>query len=138
MAQTCEVIMPAIVRKIVKVEDHPNPDKPHLGVFTLSNGAVCIGVDPTVGVRRFNVDDLCVHVEPGSVIPMWLMDNGFENLKPKGKVKASNFAGVRSEGIMLDVLIQTNSMENYYVVLNNFDSEVVKLDQDVSSFLGIV
>ena len=133
--------MSAIVRKVVKVEAHPNPEKPHLGLFTLSNGAVCIGVNNEDGSRRFNVDDLVVHINPGSVIPQWLINSGFENLaEKKGKVKAEKFSGVVSEGIMLNVLRQSNPVDLlYHIIFNNKieDSTVVTLDQDVTEFLGV-
>lgn len=125
--------MPAFVRRVEEVDSHPSPEKPHLGVFTLSNGAVCIGIDPAEGRRRFAVGDLVVHVEPGSAIPEWI--EGFDNLKNR-KVKASNFAGVRSEGIMLDVYMADFGA---VYVLNPVSgrNRIVSEGDDVGGLLGI-
>ena len=127
--------MPAFVRRVAEVDSHPAVEKTHLGVFTLSNGVVCIGVDPAEGVRRFKVGDLLVHVEPGSVIPEWI--EGFDNLKNR-RVKASNFAGVRSEGIMLNV--EDPFMHDKECYIHNDAQDVgqeFNEGDDVSAHLGI-
>lgn len=125
--------MPAFVRRVEEVDSHPSLEKLHLGVYTLSNGAICIGVDPSEGVRRFAVGDLLVHVEPGSVIPEWI--EGFDNLRNR-KVKASNFAGVRSEGIMLNV--EKTGFEGLCAVRNGDGvARPSSVGDDVTEYLGI-
>ena len=102
----------AEICQVTEVQDHPNSEKAHLGVFILNNGAQLIGVNNEDGSRRFKVDDLLIHVKPGAIIPEKIINSGFENIK-NGKVKASNFAGVRSEGIMLNVSHQMGGKSEF-------------------------
>jgi tRNA-binding EMAP/Myf-like protein len=134
--------MAAIVSQVTKVEDHPSSEKPHLGVFILDNEHQMIGIDNVDGSRRFNVGDLVVHIRPGSIIPEWLINEGFENLKG-GKVKASNFAGVRSEGIMLNCQKDyhwMSTVEEAIITICGEDknlNKAVYLGDDVSEYLDI-
>lgn len=137
--QNREKIMTAIISKVTKVEAHPNPEKSHLGVFTLDDQFQLIGINNEDGSRRFKVNDLVVHVRPGSIIPQWLIDSGFENLKG-GKVKASNFAGVRSEGIMLNTVISVDdpSLVTVHSKFRGMDIDLdAQLGEDVSWHLQI-
>jgi hypothetical protein len=135
--------MSAIVSRVTKVMDHPSAEKPHLGVFLLDDTHQMIGINNGDGSRRFDVSDLVVHIRPGSIIPQWLIEEGFENLKG-GKVKASNFAGVRSEGIMLNCQKAYHWMstaEDAIITISAEDktiSHVVVHGEDVSEFLGII
>lgn len=122
--------MTAIISQVTKVEDHPSPEKPHLGVFTLGEEFQLIGVNNQDGSRRFSVGDLVVHIKPDSIIPQWIIDSGFQNLKG-GKVKASNFAGVRSEGIMLNL---KSDAQGHFIELPA-QRLYVTLGDDISSFL---
>lgn len=119
--------MTAIISQVTQVESHPSPEKPHLGVFTLNGEFQLIGINNQDGSRRFNVGDLVVYIKPDSIIPQWIIDSGFQNLKG-GKVKASNFAGVRSEGIMLN--LQSDDNGKYIEVPDN--RVYVTLGDDIS------
>jgi len=141
----------AEVCQVVEVQDHPNIDKAHLGVFILNTGAQLIGVNNEDGSRRFNVGDFLIHVRPGSIIPEHIVKNGFENVKG-GKIKASRFAGVESEGIMLnlnriggnwcipdELLVESLPMGYKNSVLQTVEIviPIVKLGDDVTEHLGI-
>lgn len=141
----------AVVSKVVEVQDHPNPEKAYLGVFILDSGAQMIGVNNEDGSRRFKVGDLLIHVKPGAIIPEKIINAGFENIK-NGKVKASRFAGVESEGIMLNLGVVNSN----HIIPDNIINEslprgfrdsvklidetvlyVVRLGEDVTELLGV-
>ncbi len=130
----------AEVCQVVEVKDHPVVEKPHLGVFVLNTGAQLIGVNNEDGSRRFDVGDLLIHVKPGAIIPEHIINSGFENVKG-GKVKASRFAGVESEGIMLNLAFAHGYIEDSPCLPQNLMVEpglrVVGLGDDVSEELGI-
>lgn len=127
----------AIVSQVKEVQDHPNEEKSHLGVFILHSGAQLIGVNNEDGSRRFQVGDLLIHVKPGSIIPQKIIDSGFDNVKG-GKIKASNFSGVKSEGIMLNLKKDYASTPHIPDDLHDKETTVyVALDDDVTEILGI-
>lgn len=128
----------AIVSQIAEVKDHPNPEKAHLGVFILNSGAQLIGVNNEDGSRRFKVGDLLVHVKPGAIIPEHIIKNGFENVKG-GKIKASRFAGVESEGIMLNLVFDGEYFIPKALQSNDFNThwDSVIVGQDVSEIIGV-
>lgn len=128
----------AEVCQVAEVQNHPNPEKAHLGVFILNTGAQLIGVNNADGSRRFKVGDLLVHVKPDSIIPEKIINSGFENVKG-GKIKASKFSDVMSEGIMLN-LFSDVKFGGYYVPhtlsVSGLNSAVA-LGDDVTKILGI-
>jgi tRNA-binding EMAP/Myf-like protein len=126
----------AEVCQVVEVKDHPNPEKSHLGVFILNTGAQLIGVNNEDGSRRFNVDDMLIHVKPGAIIPEHIINSGFENVKG-GKIKASRFAGVESEGIMLNLDRIGGEWEIPDELLVDELPTVAVLGDDVAELLGI-
>jgi tRNA-binding EMAP/Myf-like protein len=130
----------AFVRKVVEVRDHPVAEKSHLGVFILDSGEQLIGVNDEDGSRRFNLGDHLVHVLPGAVIPEKIINSGFENVKG-GKIKTSRFAGVESEGIMLNLDSFHGYVGTSSVLPQNLMVEPhfrpVNLGDDVTEELGI-
>lgn len=143
----------AVVSSVVEVQDHPNEEKAHLGVFILNTGGQLIGVNNEDGSRRFNVGDFLIHVRPGAIIPEHIVKNGFENVKG-GKIKASRFAGVESEGIMLNLDrvggnwtiseellsddFRLKAQKNFTTGATESVSPIVYGGEDVSDVLGIV
>jgi tRNA-binding EMAP/Myf-like protein len=129
----------AVIAEVKEVFDHPNPEKAHLGVFVLNTGHTLIGVNNEDGSRRFKVGDWLVHIRPGAIIPETIINNGFENVK-NGKVKASKFSGVESEGIALNLASNehfAHFIEQKYLPSGSFGTYPIELGADVTSYLGI-
>lgn len=100
----------ATVQSVTEVTDHPT--KPTNSVLRLSNGATAISAKLDDGSPRYQPGDLVVFIADGAIVPEALLRDGFWDHEknqgclrgPRGdRVKAGNFAGVRSDGIMFPV-----------------------------------
>ena len=113
MTQAC------IVRKIASVAPHPREDRPDLNVMLTEDNIQFVSQKIDMTIQRYQVGDLVVHIPGGSKLPAELQ----ERLGSRdAKIKAGNFAGVRSEGMLMPV------------------SEVkpdAQLGEDVTEILGV-
>jgi RNA ligase (TIGR02306 family) len=123
------------VESIIKVEDHPNADR--LSVITI-RGYTAISAKNEDGTHRYKAGDNVVYVPCGSVVPEYILRNGFwDETKNKGmlagsegnRVKEIRLRGIFSEGILLPVV--DNKVSNATDVLE------VSTGDNVSEFLGI-
>lgn len=141
--------MTAIITRVSKVEQHP--DAPHLDMVYFEHfpGVVSMKLDD--GSPRYEFGDAVVYVSEGSIVPDYLLKQGFWNEEkgmgilagPKGnRVKASNFRGVRSHAILFPtnqvVFSFDEDFTDLFAIRNEQGkSEKFNLDDDVSEFLGI-
>lgn len=100
------------VKRVTAVEAHPDPEATHLNVVRVSD-AQFVSMKLDGGTPRYAVGDLVVHLPDGAILPTALLvrldvwDEGAGRGRLKGslgnRVKASNFRGFRSEGMLLPV-----------------------------------
>lgn len=110
--------------KILKVEKHPGADK--LSVYTVY-GFQVIG-----GLNQYQEGDLIYYVPVDSIIPNWLEEIIFKDSKVKphnGRIRQIKLRGLASQGL----LINPNAIPE-----GNWAKKNSKLEEDVSSFLGIL
>jgi len=110
----------AVVAKVSKVEQHP--DAPHLDMIYFYNLPGVVSMKLEDGSPRYKEDELVIYITEGSIVPEYLLRQGFWNDEkgigllsgPQGnRVKASNFRGVRSHGILFPLTVVEN-MDVFY------------------------
>lgn len=125
-----------LVEKIDDITNHPDADR--LSIVKI-RGYNCISAKLPDGSHSYNVGDLCVYVPEASIVPNYILKNGFwDDDKNKGilagsngnRVKAIKLRGIVSQGILLRVTNNTIS--------NETTSLVVKHGDNVAEHLGIV
>ena len=123
------------VEKIDSVENHPNADR--LSLIQIK-GYTAISAKLEDGSHRYNPGDLVVYIPCASIVPEYILRDGFwDESKNKGMLAGSNgdrvkeirLRGIFSEGILLPVVDGKIS--------NQIETISVFLDDDVSEFLGI-
>ena len=121
----------AIVLRVSKVEQHPNA--PHLDMVYFHHYPGVVSMKLEDGSPRYKEDELVVYITEGSIVPEYLLRQGFwdeeKNIGllsgPQGnRVKASNFRGIRSHGILFPL-----SVAEKFIPLEN--------GQDISEVLGV-
>lgn len=140
--------------RITSVEEHPDPTGQHLSIMRhTSEGQDYQAVSMKVGsgsdlAPRYQVGDLVLFVYDKTVVPENLLREGFwdhENGRGilggnsgglKGnRVKASNFKGVRSEGIMFPVSTVFDAVAAIEPVEGR--TIVIHVNDDYSALLGL-
>jgi RNA ligase (TIGR02306 family) len=123
------------VVKIDDVSDHPNADR--LSVIKIKD-YLCISGKLEDGSHRYSAGDLVVYVPENSIVPEYILRNGFWDTKnDRGglagsnydRVKAIRLRGIFSQGILLPV--------EAGAVTNEIQEILVSEGDDVSEFLGI-
>lgn len=111
----------ATVEKVAAVQHHPNADK--LDIIRI------LGYDCIVGRDQYKVDDLCVFVQPDSMLPLdktWCQD--LIRYTSKGRIRAVRLRGEWSMGLVVP-------LEDLYE--NNIDGPLVSEGDDVTEELGV-
>lgn len=144
--------MTATVTRVSKVEQHP--DAPHLDMVYFEKFPGVVSMKLEDGSPRYYAGDFVVYVAEGSIVPDYLLRQGFWNedenkgllAGPKGnRVKASNFRGVRSHGILFPLeQVVFGLDEDFQDVFTIKDEAGVNhrftkdnLGDDISEILGI-
>lgn len=99
-----------ILKRVTAVEAHPDATATHLNVVRTAD-AQFVSMVLDSGAPRYAVGDLVVHIPDGAMLPnellrrldVWDDEAGRGRLKGSlgNRVKASNFKGFRSEGMLL-------------------------------------
>ena len=93
--------MPAcIVKRVVSVGPHSREDRQDLNVLRTSDGLQFVSQKVDRTVQRYQVGDLVVHIPHGAILTPALQERLGTD---KPKIKAGNFAGDRSEGMLMPV-----------------------------------
>lgn len=136
--------MSAKVLRVLSVEDHPrNPGSSVVSFGDVQVVAMKIREDGSAR-PRYAVGDLVVFVSDASLVPEYLLRQGFwDDEKGKGilrgskgdRVKAGNFQEVRSDGIHFPV--EADGQGGGTVRNAAGESLSVREGEDVSEFLGV-
>ena len=99
-----------LIKKVTSVESHPDVSATHINVIRTQDSQF-VSMKLEDGSPRYKVGDLIVHIPDGALLDENLMKRldvwDYENNKGKlkgskgNKIKASNFRGFRSEGMLL-------------------------------------
>ena len=131
-----------LVLPIEDVYDHPNADR--LSLCKVRDFITVAGKLED-GSPRYKKGDLIVYCPEGSVIPEYLLKQGFwDDKNGKGgltgslgnRVKAIKLRGVLSQGIMFPTLKVIDLILSAHIS-NEHESKIVNSGDDVSEFLGI-
>jgi tRNA-binding EMAP/Myf-like protein len=86
------------VKRVTDVGPHPREDRDDLNVLHTQDGLQFVSQKIDRTVQRYQPGDLVVHIPHGAILPPALQ----ERLGAReAKIKAGNFAGVRSEGMLM-------------------------------------
>lgn len=139
------------VRRILKVEEHPNADR--LTLVTV-DGYRCISNKKEDGSWRYQEGDLVVYIPEAAVVPEWLLRkmNMWNEEQGKGilagskgdRVKAIKLRGILSQGILYPVGDTADEFDTAltdysgsFVELEDGDRFAVSANQNVAEALGI-
>jgi RNA ligase (TIGR02306 family) len=137
-----------VVRIAEPVVDHPDADR--LSLVKI-NGFVCVTNKLEDGSHRYNVGDLVVYVPEGTIVPEYLLRQGFWN-EEKGhgflagsnhdRVKIVRLRGVYSQGILFPVEIETianGGAEISIPFVRDAEQRLFTVEEgaEVSSILGL-
>ena len=86
------------VKTVADVGPHPRGDRDDLNVLHTRDGLQFVSQKIDGITPRYGVGDLVVHIPHGAILPAALQERlGAE----KPKIRAGNFAGSRSEGMLM-------------------------------------
>ncbi len=133
------------VESISEVLDHPNADR--LSLVKI-RGYHCVSGKLEDGSHRYKVGDVVVYVPEDSIVPEYLLRQGFWNEKtntgflagPNGdRVKAVLLRGYLSQGIIFPVQSEPSNTGaiGFFVENDRSETKLVRIGEDVSEFLGI-
>lgn len=135
--------MSAIVHRIDKVEDHPEASGLSL-VHVAGEIVVSAKITDPITQHRYKSGDGVVYVSEGSIVPEYILRDGFwDDKHDKGglagnkgnRVKMRRFAGVESRGILLALKDDGNGIGS--IAAEDGVEHPVSVGDDVSTILGI-